>query len=208
MIGIIGYGGHAKVITDLLKRLNPNETFQYFSKTPLKHNMDLPNLTEDHEQQLQKYLQTIEKWHVAIGDPHIRKAKIEWLIQQKATIISAIHEKSTIGENVQIDIGTSVMAGSIINPFATIGKGCIINTASSIDHDCKIADYVNIGPGCHLAGGVKIGTLSNLGTGAIVIPNISIGNQCIIGAGAVVICDIPDNSIAVGVPAKIIKKNN
>lgn len=198
MIGIIGNGGHAKVVTDIFLRNNPYETFLYFSKEMGEQTLI------DSEQNLQKYLKTIDKWHVAIGDAHIRHNKLEWLFQHHANVISAIHDRSVISDTAKIGAGSSVMAGSIINPYAYVGKGCIINTGCTIDHDCRISDYVNIGPGCHLAGGVNIGEFSILGTGAIVIPNVTIGKHCTIGAGAVVIENIPDGCTAVGVPAKII----
>jgi len=44
--------------------------------------------------------------------------------------------------------------------------------------------------------------------GAIILPNVEIGNNCIIGAGAVVMDSIPDNSVAVGNPAKVIFKTD
>ena len=45
-----------------------------------------------------------------------------------------------------------------------------------------------------------------IGAGAVIIGNIKIGNNVSIGANAVVLTDIPDDSIAVGVPAKIIQR--
>lgn len=46
-----------------------------------------------------------------------------------------------------------------------------------------------------------------IGTGAKLIGSVKIGNNVVIGANAVVVDDIPDNCLAVGAPAKIIKKN-
>lgn len=51
---------------------------------------------------------------------------------------------------------------------------------------------------------VKIGNEVFIGAGTIVLPGVTIGNRVIIGAGSVVKNDIPDNSLAVGVPAKVI----
>lgn len=53
---------------------------------------------------------------------------------------------------------------------------------------------------------IKIGNDVWIGGGAIILPGITIGNNCVIGAGSVVTKDIPDNSMAVGNPAKVIKK--
>ncbi|MBD3794095.1 MAG: serine acetyltransferase [Campylobacterales bacterium] len=46
-----------------------------------------------------------------------------------------------------------------------------------------------------------------ISTGAKIIGPIQIGKNCVIGANAVVLTDIPDNCVAVGIPAKIIKEN-
>ncbi|HEY4083304.1 MAG TPA: DapH/DapD/GlmU-related protein [Burkholderiaceae bacterium] len=51
---------------------------------------------------------------------------------------------------------------------------------------------------------MRIGTGSFIGTHTVILPNVSIGRHCVIGAGSVVTSDIPDNSIAVGVPARVI----
>ena len=48
----------------------------------------------------------------------------------------------------------------------------------------------------------------HIGWNAIIMPGVTIGNNCVIGCGAVVTHDIPDNSIAVGVPAKVIKSTD
>ena len=72
------------------------------------------------------------------------------------------------------------MPNSVINVDSCFGKGCIVNTASSIDHDCKIGDYVHICPGVHIAGTVSM-----------------------LGAGSVVVDDIPSNTKAYGIPAKV-----
>lgn len=56
----------------------------------------------------------------------------------------------------------------------------------------------------HPGGKIIIGDNVFLGENATVLRNVRIGNNCIIGAGAVVTKDIPDNSVAAGVPAKVI----
>ena len=52
--------------------------------------------------------------------------------------------------------------------------------------------------------GVRIGNDVFVGAGTIILPGVDIGNRVIIGAGSVVTKSIPDNSIAVGNPAKVI----
>ena len=54
---------------------------------------------------------------------------------------------------------------------------------------------------------MKVGAFSHIGIGASVIQRLKIGQRCIIGAGAAVVRDIASDSVAVGVPARVIKKN-
>lgn len=55
-----------------------------------------------------------------------------------------------------------------------------------------------------LYGAIEIGSNTNIGWNAVVLPGVKIGNNCIIGANAVVSGDIPNNSVAAGVPARVI----
>ncbi|WP_181348843.1 acetyltransferase [Thalassobacillus sp. CUG 92003] len=203
MIGIIGAGGHAKVITDIFQLTCPHHRLVYFTSSPAQLE-GTPTTFSDSLDSLQSEASTITGWHIAIGSPSIRKHKADQLTAQHLSLITAIHPKSVIAKSSVIGAGSSIMAGAVVNPSSTIGENCIINTSSSIDHDCSIASYVNIGPGSHVAGNVQIESLSDLGAGTIVIPNIRIGKGCVIGAGSVVITDIPDDCTAVGVPAKVI----
>jgi len=52
---------------------------------------------------------------------------------------------------------------------------------------------------------IKIGNNVHVGINAVIMPGVNIGSNCIIGCGAIVTKDIPDNSIAVGIPAKVIE---
>ena len=54
-------------------------------------------------------------------------------------------------------------------------------------------------------GRIEIGDNVHIGSNATIMPGVKIGNNCIIGCDAVVTKDIPDNSIAVGVPARVIE---
>lgn len=56
-----------------------------------------------------------------------------------------------------------------------------------------------------LFGKIIVGNNVHIGTGAIIMPGVNIGNNCIIGCGAIVTKSVPDNSVAVGVPARVIE---
>lgn len=55
---------------------------------------------------------------------------------------------------------------------------------------------------------VRIGAHTWLGQNSVILPGVTIGRHCVIGANSVVNTDIPDYSVAVGAPAKIVKRYN
>ena len=112
------------------------------------------------------------------------------------------HPSAVIGTDVEIGIGSVVMAGVVINSSSRIGKGCIINTSSSLDHDNVIDDYVHISPGVSMAGTVTVGRLSWVGIGSAISNNVKICSGCKVGAGAVVVKDITEPGTYVGVPVR------
>lgn len=60
-------------------------------------------------------------------------------------------------------------------------------------------------PDLELTAPISIGNDVYIGVNAVILAGVAIGNRCIIGAGAVVTKSIPDNSVAVGVPARVVK---
>lgn len=104
--------------------------------------------------------------------------------------------------------GISIDTRCDIGPGLNIGHfGCIF-----IHGDVKIGKFCNIGEGNTIGiagrgkerGSPVIGDFVYLGSGAKIIGKVRIGNHVAIGANAVVTKDLPDNAVAVGVPAKII----
>jgi sugar O-acyltransferase (sialic acid O-acetyltransferase NeuD family) len=142
----------------------------------------------------------------AIGSPK-RKRWIEEIEQKSFDFDTAIHPSVILDNNfVNIGKGCIVCPGVILTCDIKIGRHSIINIGSTINHDCIIGDFVTIGPGVNIAGHVIIGDECWISIGAKIIDNISIGKGSFIGAGAVVVKDIPDNVVAYGVPAKVIRK--
>jgi len=98
-----------------------------------------------------------------------------------------------IGKDFKIDH----FSGIIVSGYASFGDNCIIRNGVTVG-------LKNLKEPC----GPSIGDNVDIGAGAKVLGPIKIGNNVTIGANAVVITDVPDNSIAVGVPAKVISKKS
>ncbi len=86
--------------------------------------------------------------------------------------------------------------------------GIVISGYAQFGDDCRIRNGVVVGlKNVHEPTAPVIGNNVDIGAGAKVLGNIRIGNNVVIGANAVVLIDVPDNSLAIGVPA-IIKQRS
>jgi sugar O-acyltransferase (sialic acid O-acetyltransferase NeuD family) len=194
---LYGGSGHAKVIRDCV-RSRGEEVTSIFDDNPAITALDETPVVCPYNPELD----TNEEVIISIGDNLIRKRISE---RVKHSFGKAIHTSVIQSPYSKVDIGTVVMQGSIINAGASIGKHCIINTATVIEHDCVIHDFVHISPNVTLCGSVEVGEGTHVGASAVVIPNVKIGKWCVIGAGTVVTDHVPDFSLIVGVPGKVVR---
>ena len=79
------------------------------------------------------------------------------------------------------------------------------NRGAVIGHHVRLDDFVSIGPGVVTGGHVSVGRGSVVGTGAVILPEIAIGKNAVVGAGAVVTRDVPDQTMVVGNPARVMR---
>lgn len=117
-----------------------------------------------------------------------------------------------------ISQGAKFLTGIEIHPGAKIGKGLFIDHGSGV----VIGETAEIGDNCTLYQGVTLGgtgkdvgkrhpTLGNnvmIGAGAKVLGPFRIGDNSKIAANAVVLSEVPPDSTAVGIPAKVVKRND
>jgi acetyltransferase EpsM len=194
---LFGASGHARVIIEILEQCNVKIDGLIDDNTSILSLLDYP---VQHPPLID--IPADAGMIISIGDNLQRKQ-----ISKKYSFSygKAIHPSSVISSRVIIGEGTVIMGNAIINTGTEIGRHVIINTSASVDHDCRIGDFVHISPNATLCGGVTVREGTQVGAAAVIIPNISIGKWVTIGAGAVVICDIPDYSVVVGNPGRIIK---
>ncbi|WP_161499247.1 NeuD/PglB/VioB family sugar acetyltransferase [Flavipsychrobacter stenotrophus] len=144
---------------------------------------------------------------ITVGDNWIRMAIHDAIIEQLPNFrfVNALHPSVIIGNNVQMGTGIIAMAGCIFNPGAKVGDFTFFATGAQIEHDCEIGDYASISAGTILGGHVKIGKFSAVTLNVTVVDRLTIGENTVVGAGSLVTKSLPDNVLAYGMPAKIIR---
>lgn len=124
-----------------------------------------------------------------------------------------VREKTKVGNKVLIGTNT------VIDGDTKIGNHVSIQSNVYIPINTEIDDYVFLGPNAVLTNdkypvrekeirliGPRIRKGASIGSNSVILPDIEIGEGAIIGSGSVVTKDIPEWSIALGNPARVIKK--
>lgn len=200
-IVVVGAGGHAKVVIELLRDNDFNVIGCTDRDTTSRKILGVPVIGND-DILLQVLREGIKSAFVALGENKLRSTLGQKLWNYGFMMPSIISRNSVISSSSKIGQGVAIMAGAIINADSEVGDFAIINTNASVDHDCIIGDGSHIAPGATLAGGVRIGSRVLVGIGASVLPDLEIGDDAILGGGSVAIAAIPSNVTAVGHPAK------
>ncbi|MCI5144110.1 MAG: acetyltransferase [Candidatus Electrothrix sp. AR3] len=146
---------------------------------------------------------------IAAGKPAVRRKILQKIASNKKLYYpNLIHPTITLMPSNTIGRGNIICKGTIITVNVNIDDLNIINLNCTIGHDVRIGKFCTLAPNINLSGCSHVGDYTELGTNVIVIPGVSIGTNSIIGAGAVVTKDIQSSVLAVGMPAKEVKKIN
>src|SRR5688572_1406782 len=149
----------------------------------------------------------IEGGIITVGDNWSRKYIYDAITSKlpEFVFVNAIHPSVIIGNNVVFGRGVIAMAGCIFNTGARAGDFSFFATGAQIEHDCNIGNFASVSAGCVMGGHVTIGPYSALTLGVIILDRLSIGENTVVGSGALVIKSLPDNVLAYGNPATIIR---
>lgn len=205
-IVILGFGGHAKSVADSIIRTN-NYTIAGYTDV---HKCDCQYNYLGNDDKLEKlYHQGIHKAVLGVG--YMGDSAIRDSLVQKAKKIGfafpiIVDPSAIIASDVKIGEGTFIGKNSVVNADTKIGNYCILNTGSIVEHENIIGNFSHIAVGAILCGNVKIGHHSMIGAGATIIQGKSVGDNVIIGANSTVNSDFSNDCIAVGSPAKVLRK--
>lgn len=149
----------------------------------------------------------IDAGFVTIGDNYARKYVRDAIVNliPDFTFVNAIHPSVSIGRNVKLGVGIVMMPGVIVNTEAVIEDFCILNTGAQLEHNCFMGEYSHLSAGSITGGKVRIGRFSAITLGVIIVDRVSIGENTVVGSGAVVLKDLPDNVLAYGNPAVVVR---
>ena len=208
---ILGMGGHASSVADVLEREGKYEIIGYVVNQPhesnVETNLSYPIIGCDKEL---KMLYNRGIHFAAIGIGFLGKGELRNQLWRELKCIGfslpiICDPSATISAHVELGEGCFVGKKAVINVNSRIGKMGIINTAAVVEHDCQIGDFSHISVGSILCGGVKVGKNVFIGAGSVVIQQIIISDKCIIAAGSTLRKNMEKDSMFIN--NKIVKLN-
>ena len=202
---LLGGGGHAKVLIDLIN-ISGQFEISGILDTQLEIGIKVLNVSVIGGDNLLSglYGKGIRNVCIAIGsvkDNTRRRILFDKVKQMGFLVPYLLHPQTIISKNVHFSEGVQIMAGVNVQTDSLFKENTIINTGAIIEHDCSIGSHVHICPGAVISGGCTVGDGTFIGAGATVMQEINIGKCVTVAAGAVVVKDVPDRTMVKGVPA-------
>jgi sugar O-acyltransferase (sialic acid O-acetyltransferase NeuD family) len=205
---IVGTGGHAREVLDVIEAINGTgdryRVIGFLDDDPTRHGQSLrghPVLGG------LDWLAGRSAVQVTIGvgssraRGQIRQRLGAWAPRSPALV----HPRASLTPHVQLSDGCIIAAGTVVTSSVRLGAHVHLNVGVTLSHDCVIGDSATLAPGAHVAGNVTLGEGCEVGMGAVIIQGRALGAWSVIGAGSVVTKDVPANTTAVGIPARVIR---
>ena len=211
-IVIVGAGGFGREVAQLIADINKEkETWEILGfvdddqEKAGREIGELPVIGTIEDVEWQKIKPAVV---LGVGFPRIKRMIVRRITRRFPEVFfpTLVHPTAVLGRNVVFGHGCLITAGCVLTVDINIGAFVLLNLLSTVGHDAHIGDFATCYVNVNLAGYSTVNEGVEMGTGSIVIPGKSVGYGSIIGAGAVVTADIPPNSVAVGVPARVIKE--
>ncbi|MDR1484375.1 MAG: NeuD/PglB/VioB family sugar acetyltransferase [Planctomycetaceae bacterium] len=193
MLSIIGCGGHARSVADVI--LANGDNFLCF----VDNNARPDEVIYGHPV-LTTLPSEATRFHIAIGDNR-RRSELA-LCYNTLQYSSVIASTATHGFQITIASGCFIAHRVHLGPETQIEEGTIINTGSVIEHEVSIGSFCHIAPHSTICGRTRIGHNVFIGAGSVIIDNISICDNVVIGANSTVIKNIDQPGVYIGSPVQ------
>lgn len=210
ILGIYGAGGAGRELLDLAKSINSiGARWEKFLFIDDRTEASEVNKTEVIS--FEKLKQTIGppriELIIALGEPELRAILREKVTEAGYSLATLIHPSSVVGTDTVIGPGAVIQYGCFISCNAVIGENVFIQPNVCIGHDTVVHSDAVISSYVCAAGHCTIGEKTYIGMSVPIKEGSVIGKNTIVGMGSVVLKDLPDGIIALGNPARPMKKN-
>jgi sugar O-acyltransferase (sialic acid O-acetyltransferase NeuD family) len=144
---------------------------------------------------------------VALGEPVHREKLYNRLVEHNIKITTLIDPTAVVSKSAIIAEGCIICALSLIANNVQLKENVVVQPMSNVGHDIIIGKHSVLSSNVSPGGGDIFGDKVYVGMGAIIKEKLNIGDNSIIGMGSCVFNDIPPDVIALGNPARPMRRN-
>lgn len=199
---ILGCGGHARSVADVLLDLRADVTLVFVDENARPGERILGRVVHPYAD-LQRPELLDHAVVPAAGDNARRHALFAMFPDRN--MISVVSRRAYVSGFATVGRGCFVGNYAHVGPEAVVGDGTIVNTAAVVEHETVLGVGCHVGPRAVVCGRCRIGDRVFLGAGATVRDGVTIGSDVVVGAGGVVTADLPEPGVYVGCPARRIR---
>ena len=142
-----------------------------------------------------------------IGTPTVRAKECAEAEKRGWQPVSLLHPSVIAARHVEVGPGTVVGAGSILAPYARIGRHCAINLHVTVGHDSVLGDHCVLSPGARISGDVVLEDGVFVGTNATVYLGRRVGAGASLGANSFLVTNLAAGQSAIGIPASVFARS-
>lgn len=145
---------------------------------------------------------------ISLGEPTLRKLLYDKLLNHDVTLATLIDPTADISPSASIKPGCIVGSRSFISSNTTVDDNVMLEVQTIVGHDIFIGKH-SVVSSCSVVGGCsQIGSETFIGINCSIKERARVGDHCIIGMGSAVFKNIDDGYIALGNPARPVRKND
>lgn len=143
---------------------------------------------------------------ISLGDPKARKSVYDKVKDQGYELATIIDPRASVAKSARIGEG-SIVCNASIGSDAVIGVNCIISEYAMIGHDVVIGDHCDISANVFIGGHCILGDRVFMAPKAATRDRVNVGDDAVLALSAAVYKDVPTGFIAIGNPARIMKRD-
>ncbi len=204
LLGIYGSGGAGREVRDIAEESGRWDQIVFIDDTVSEdiykgiQRMPFDRFVESYSP---AYAQVI----ISLGEPIHKVALYNKIVSKGYSAPIIAHKSAWISPSAHVGNGVVLRAGVVVNADSYVGDNVTIQEHSCVGHDAHIGNHCQIAGMVVIGGHATIGEATYIGLNVPIKDRVSIGSHSIIGMGSAVIRDIPDNVIALGNPARVMK---
>lgn len=207
---VYGSGGFGREVVDIAVRINQGS--QRWSKIAFVDDFRPPG--ELYGRDVMRLEVALDRFGpdgaelvVAIGEPAIRQRIYDSLRQRGARLATLIDPSAIVSDTASVGAGVIVTSFCSIASAAVVADNVVLNAKAIVGHDVTIGASTVLSSMVNVGGGCTVGTCSYVGMAAQIKQGLAIGDRTIIGMGSMVHDSIGDDLIAIGNPARPLRRN-